>query len=169
MTLFSRLNKKIQDIYDCFAGIYLKLQNWYYDHFVLVKDPDLPFEIGDHLRVSRWFGLYDHHGIYIGKKKVVDYLDDKGITISHYGDFKDGKEVKVVSHHEDRVYTGREAARRAYRRALEGENEYNLIFHNCEHFANWCITGEEKSDQVKGGVALVIGVMAFAAKPVVGI
>lgn len=113
------------------------------------------------------WGLYDHHGIYIGHKKVVDYLDDGGITISHYGDFKNGYAVKVVSHKEDRVYTGREAARRAYRRALEGENEYNLIFHNCEHFANWCITGEEKSDQVKGGVAIAIGVIAFAAKPVV--
>lgn len=35
---------------------------------------------------------------------------------------------------------------RAYSRI--GEDDYNLIFNNCEGFACWCITGKNKSEQV---------------------
>ena len=43
-----------------------------------VKDPDLPFEVGDHLKADRV--VYDHHGIYIGNKQVIAYLDHEGIA-----------------------------------------------------------------------------------------
>lgn len=115
-----------------------------------VKDPDLPFEVGDHLKADRV--VYDHHGIYIGNKQVIAYLDHEGIAICSYDKFKDGAEVSVVEHHSDRRYRGIEVARRAYSRL--GENNYNLIFNNCEHFANWCVTDEEKSDQVKAAVTV---------------
>ena len=30
-----------------------------------------------------------------------------------------------------------------------GEQNYNLLFNNCEHFANWCKTGRHRSGQVE--------------------
>ena len=30
-----------------------------------------------------------------------------------------------------------------------GEQRYNLLFNNCEHFANWCKTGRHRSSQVE--------------------
>ena len=36
------------------------------------------------------------------------------------------------------------------RRAMSrlGEQNYNLLFNNCEHFATWCKTGRHRSEQV---------------------
>ena len=41
-----------------------------------------------------------------------------------------------------------------------GEEKYNLVTNNCEHFAMWCKTGESVSGQVKQIVrfAVVSGV-----------
>jgi hypothetical protein len=30
-----------------------------------------------------------------------------------------------------------------------GEQNYNLLFNNCEHFAHWCKTGRHRSEQVE--------------------
>ncbi|ANI59976.1 NC domain containing protein [Pseudomonas sp. GR 6-02] len=30
-----------------------------------------------------------------------------------------------------------------------GENQYRLLTNNCEHFCNWCLYGESRSDQVR--------------------
>lgn len=56
----------------------------------------------------------------------------------------------VLSLFDDRklliAYNPRETVERA--REKIGENKYNLIFNNCEHFAIWCKTGISKSTQV---------------------
>jgi hypothetical protein len=50
-----------------------------------------------------------------------------------------------------------------------GEQRYNLIFNNCEHFAHWCKTGRHRSAQVEGWLqtgslgALALGQMLPAA------
>lgn len=44
------------------------------------------------------------------------------------------------------IYTPEETVERAYSRL--GENKYDLVFNNCEHFAIWCKTGISKSYQV---------------------
>lgn len=41
---------------------------------------------------------------------------------------------------------GVEVARRA--RSRLGENRYNLLTNNCEHFCEWCVRGEHRSYQV---------------------
>lgn len=46
-----------------------------------------------------------------------------------------------------RVYTAEEAVQRA--RSRLGEENYNLVTNNCEHFAMWCRTGIQESSQVK--------------------
>lgn len=53
------------------------------------------------------------------------------------------------------------------------DNGYNLVFNNCEHFASWCASGEERSRQVESAVqsaavaaavAIVIGAGLSIAK-----
>lgn len=34
-------------------------------------------------------------------------------------------------------------------RSRLGESRYSLVFNNCEHFVNWCIEGESRSQQVE--------------------
>jgi len=44
------------------------------------------------------------------------------------------------------LYTPEETVQRA--RSKLGETQYNLVLHNCEHFAIWCKTGVSESSQV---------------------
>jgi hypothetical protein len=61
------------------------------------------------------------------------------------------------------LYSPKETVERA--RSRVGENSYNLVTNNCEHFAIWCKTGISESHQVnkvleslKGGIIpMVIG------------
>lgn len=46
-----------------------------------------------------------------------------------------------------RIYSPEETITRALSRV--GENKYDLVFNNCEHFAIWCKTGVSESFQVK--------------------
>jgi hypothetical protein len=34
-----------------------------------------------------------------------------------------------------------------------GEEDYKLIFNNCQHFARWCATGDHESEQVRSVAA----------------
>lgn len=89
---------------------------------------------------------YQHHGIYIGEGKVIAYLLDTGVTVCSWEQFVDGDSVTVYEH-DDAQYSADEIVQRALSRV--GEDDYNLVFNNCEHFANWCITGNAKSYQVR--------------------
>ena len=43
-----------------------------------------------------------------------------------------------------------------------GEQNYNLLFNNCEHFANWCKTGRHRSNQMDDWLKKsTLGAMAF--------
>ena len=61
-----------------------------------------------------------------------DYNVDTGSWIKKSKDYK--------------LYSPEETIRRAYSRL--GEDEYSLLFNNCEHFAVWCKTGVSLSYQV---------------------
>ena len=116
---------------------------------------------GSHLVSSR-LG-YTHHGIYVGNGEVVHYLLDEGVTLSDLEEFSRGNAV-WVREHPGAPYSGAECARRALSRL--GEDEYNLVFNNCEHFATWCATGEQRSPQVEraaGGVAAAAATAAVRA------
>ena len=43
-------------------------------------------------------------------------------------------------------FNNEEVVKRA--REFIGEDKFNLVAHNCEHFAMWCKTGEPRSKQV---------------------
>jgi hypothetical protein len=102
----------------------------------------------DHLQVPRQHGLFDHHGIDLGDGTVAHYLEGRQILRSPLADFSRGEPISVVSYPENEVSPVGVTLRRAMGRL--GEQRYNLVFNNCEHFASWCKTGRHRSSQVEG-------------------
>ena len=108
--------------------------------------------IGSHIQVSR--GFYTHHGIVVDDHKVIHYSGfaeafNKGcIEVTDLDTFLgDASAFEVVNYPSWEVrYSDSEVVARAYSRL--SEDDYNLIFNNCEGFACWCITGKNKSEQV---------------------
>ena len=98
----------------------------------------------DHLQVPRRHGLFNHHGIDLGDGTVAHYLEGREILRSPISEFSQG-EVVNVTEHADASPAG-VTLRRAMSRL--GEQNYNLLFNNCEHFAIWCKTGRHRSVQV---------------------
>lgn len=132
-------------------------------------------KIGDHIFVDRsvlGVKLYEHHGIYVGDDMVVHYnglargivlekscfeeilsnivpLDKRNIAkveMTSLEEFASG-DVLQVKKHADTPFSGQEVALRAKERI--GEQKYNLIINNCEHFCNECLFGEHVSEQVQ--------------------
>lgn len=116
-----------------------------------VKVYDL--DIGDHIFV-KCFGVYTHHGIYIGDEKVIHYSKNNGsiyIGIVPFNTFND-KKITFDTHYYARKvyklskigspakYSGNEVVERAKKRMYE--SSYNLLFNNCENFARWCRSGD---------------------------
>ena len=98
----------------------------------------------DHLEVPRQHGLFNHHGIDLGDGTVAHYLEGREILRSPLAEFSQGQPLRVISHAEASPVGV--TLRRAMGRL--GEQDYNLLFNNCEHFATWCKTGRHRSEQV---------------------
>ncbi len=106
-------------------------------------------ERGDHL-VSPRTG-YSHHGLYLGKDKVIHYSGfsdgrHKGaIAITSLEEFCQGEGFSIQAY-PFRLYNHEESAKRALSRL--GEDWYDILLNNCEHFVCWCILGIHHSHQV---------------------
>ena len=98
----------------------------------------------DHLEVPRQHGLFNHHGIDLGDGTVAHYLEGREILRSPLEEFSQRQPLRVISHVESSPVGV--TLRRAMGRL--GEQDYNLLFNNCEHFATWCKTGRHRSSQV---------------------
>lgn len=134
---------------------------------------------GDIIKVDR--GIYYHYGIYSEKPSgvsVIHYTGEPGrdlhgtVQETSLEVFLDGAEDYSVQHlnRKDYPFTfgGNETVKRA--RSRLGEDNYDLMFNNCEHFAMWCKAGEGESSQadtalkVLGGIAaVVIGAVGLGA------
>lgn len=111
---------------------------------------DAHFPLGAHIVTPR--GWYTHHGIYVGAGQVVHY---EGLSSSlrrgpvakvSLAEFAQGHPVRV--HGEaDVAYSGIEVVARACSRL--GEDAYDVLRNNCEHFCSWCLTGAARSQQVE--------------------
>ena len=101
----------------------------------------------DHLQVPRQHGLFLHHGIDLGDGSVAHYLEGREILRSPLADFSRGEPVAVVPYAAGDCSPAGVTLRRAMGRL--GEQNYNLLFNNCEHFAHWCKTGRHRSSQVE--------------------
>jgi Lecithin retinol acyltransferase len=107
--------------------------------------------IGSHVITPR-LG-YNHHGIYVGDGKVVQYgglvrgLRTGPVEEVPLMKFTRGAplwERLETSLHFDR----NEIVRRA--RSRIGEDRYQLLSNNCEHFCEWCLHGKARSYQIEG-------------------
>lgn len=119
----------------------------------------------DHLQALRQHGLFNHHGIDLGDGTVAHYLEGRQILRSPVEEFSRGQPLVVVPYAEASPIGV--TLRRAMGRL--GEQRYNLLFNNCEHFASWCKTGRHRSAQVEDWLhtgslgALAIGQLMPAA------
>lgn len=110
----------------------------------------MPLLEGDHLASPRI--LYTHHGVYVGDGRVVHYagladgLTSAPITVASLEEFCGGKAVRVQRRRQGAL-PREEVVQRAYDRL--GEDKYNPLTNNCEHFATWCVYGRAESHQVK--------------------
>jgi len=125
------------------------------------------FKPGDIIVSDR--GLYQHYGIYAGDGRVIHYASKDGdfgpdvrVRETNLKRFSgEGKRLPApfaVNGVGAECFPPEETVARA--RSRLGENRYNLVFNNCEHFARWCKYGESKSVQVEKAVAtaaLVVG------------
>ena len=118
----------------------------------------------DHISVSRMFqGFpYSHHGLRLtyddGSTEILHYGGQPGAVGGVIGrvseeNFIGGPEFQLHTHQPDPAsgntrLTDQEIRTRAYNRI--GENRYDLINNNCEHFVNDCLYGRSFSNQVSG-------------------
>lgn len=88
-----------------------------------------------------------HHGIDLGDGTVAHYLEGREILRSPLEEFSRGQPISEVVYPEGTCSPTGVILRRAMGRL--GEQQYNLLFNNCEHFAHWCKTGRHRSSQVE--------------------
>lgn len=113
---------------------------------------------GNHIKVNR--GVYTHHGVYISDDEVIHFTGTEDDSILDWSKneviktdieyFLRGGELEVKEYTDDELkdlYPVEHIV--AYARACLGNREYNLIFNNCEHFANTCTLGRFRSNQVE--------------------
>jgi hypothetical protein len=116
--------------------------------------------LGAHIYSIRYMGAYNHHGIYVGNDEVVQYSGfSKGLCSGPVNkvsleEFLDGNTEFCIRDYKDTCFTPEEVVERALSRL--GENEYNPVKKNCEHFATWAHTDKE------GGIeCLMVAAKAF--------
>jgi hypothetical protein len=129
------------------------------------RDEDFP--IGSHIVTPRRW--YTHHGIYVGGGEVVHY---QGLSSSlrrgrvvkvSLAEFAQGHPVRMQDE-ADATYCGIDVVARACSRL--GEDAYDVLRNNCEHFCSWCLIGAARSPQVErllsssSAMALAARVMA---------
>jgi hypothetical protein len=105
---------------------------------------------GDQIYVMRPLlsveGVYEHHGIDCGDGTVIHYHkgDDAVVTRTTMEGFARG--TSVYTKQQPLAFIPDIVVQRAESRL--GERQYNLLTNNCEHFANWCKTGRNESQQL---------------------
>ena len=128
------------------------------------------FKAGDIIVCDRFF--YTHYGIYAGNGRVIHYATKNGdfgadvkVRETSLENFAGGGKCTLLSPIKGRTgsnqFSPAETVRRA--RSRLGENAYNLIFNNCEHFALWCKYGTSRSVQVERAAATAVVLGAVAA------
>lgn len=119
---------------------------------------------GDHLVTKR--NGYTHHGLYIGNDEVIHYsgnadgLSKGSIEVTSVHEFSDGHSLRIKEHL-IRRYDENESVERA--RSRLGEDWYNVLVNNCEHFVTWCIVGFHSSSQVNSLISGVTTAYKFTS------
>src|SRR5688572_23336122 len=94
---------------------------------------------------------YTHHGLYVGKGRAVHYPGPvggvRGSAVEEVSleQFARGHAVSVRTN-STQGFEREDVVRRA--RSRLGEDRYQLLRNNCEHFCEWCLNGVSRSAQV---------------------
>jgi hypothetical protein len=104
---------------------------------------------GAHLVTPR--RTFTHHGIYVGRGRVVQYgglvraLRRGPVEEVSLSQFAQRRSIWIRTP-ESRWLNPDEVVQRARERL--GEDRYDVLTNNCEHFCEWCVRGEHRSYQV---------------------
>ena len=109
---------------------------------------------GDHIMV--WRGAYYHHGLYLGYGKVIhfqkknwlDWNNPASVRVVSIEDFADKKGIAVVPYRESGCFSPYVTMDIAINLLGSKLGGYRPLANNCEHYATYCKTGEQKSGQV---------------------
>lgn len=115
--------------------------------------------LGDQIYVYRDLidvsGVYEHHGIDCGDGSAIHYRKPSEIVEQTSLEvFARGNRVYRRNYQLEFCYLPEIVVDRALSRL--GEQKYNLLFNNCEHFATWCKTGKNESQQIKGFIPFAL-------------
>lgn len=110
----------------------------------------LVYRPGDVLRRTDVLGL-DHDAIADDRGGVIRQVFGRGVVRERLAEFDAEGSARVVAV-PGRDHDHAETLRRA--QSALGRPDYNLVTDNCQHFATWCATGERRSHQVEGALAV---------------
>jgi len=113
---------------------------------------------GQHLYIKKAGGSYTHHGLGLGNNQIIHYsgLAD-GVSLAgeieeiSLDAFSQGQEI-LLKEHSHRQFSLDDSILRAQLRL--GESQYHVLHNNCEHFVEWCISGNHRSFQSQRGKLL---------------
>jgi hypothetical protein len=113
---------------------------------------------GDQIYVYREFfnlqGVYEHHGIDCGDGSIIHYRKPSEIIEkTSLATFTRGNKIYLKQYIKEFCFIPEIVVQRAISRL--GEQKYNLLFNNCEHFATWCKTGISYSEQIRDFVPTI--------------
>ncbi|MBE9125626.1 lecithin retinol acyltransferase family protein [Coleofasciculus sp. LEGE 07081] len=111
---------------------------------------------GDQIYAYREFlnlqGVYEHHGIDCGDGTVIHYRKpSETIERTSLDTFARGGKIYIKRF--PTSFIPDVVVHRAGSRL--GERKYNLLYNNCEHFATWCKTGVNESQQIRNFIPLI--------------
>lgn len=117
---------------------------------------------GDHIYTQHTG--FTHHGIDCGDGTVIHYShgEVRQTSLSTFGNGNQSFVKRYGQCDTDDIVIQRAESRL-------GENEYSLLFNNCEHFATWCKTGRNNSEQVKNAGAATGGASGSGAAVAAGL
>lgn len=112
--------------------------------------------IGAHIRVQIQ-SIY-HHGIYIGNDEVIQFgllndmlkpKEEVRVLVSSIEEFLQSGflEVRVFDRKERKIKNDDLKIVEIAKSKL-GEDGYDIVHNNCEHFANFCIFNKKESKQI---------------------
>lgn len=97
-------------------------------------------------------------GLHICNEQVIHFTSNSRIEIVSLSEFTDGNGYDIQKFHSK--FSRQEIVERALSRL--GDDNYNVVFNNCEHFVSWCIHDKSFSKQIRTHAALTSSLVPMA-------
>ncbi|MBI1287150.1 MAG: hypothetical protein GC178_06170 [Flavobacteriales bacterium] len=115
---------------------------------------------------KKFFGMVDHYALYMGVREnrhvfIANYTQGvREIGEDELAEFLTQLEPTRIERFPGNEIQRVSAIRRAWSRV--GQQAYDYITNNCEHFKNWVHWGEHRSEQVEAAGKVVAGAALIA-------